>query len=884
MVLKQTLKIVLVTSSIWFCVAISATAAEINKQAQDKSVASVLRNSRTIREIPRLNKIEPTNTSAQELVQSPAPQTVPTSEIVPVTAVKANPTKQGLEVILQTSLGEKLQVVNRSSGNNFIADIPNAQLRLPSGEAFTFRSEQPVAGITEITVANLDVNTIRVTVIGEANVPTVELFDSPDEGLILSVPSAAPSTQAQQQPQTPQQSETQTQPSQPSSEGDEPIELVVTGEQDGYTVPEASTATRTDTPLRDIPQSIQVVPQQVIKDQGITRINDAVRNVSGTSLGTGYGNSENGVNIRGFNANSLKDGFATTSIFTNATNIEQVEVLKGPASVLYGEVEPGGVINYVTKKPLSNPYYAANFTAGSYNYYNGAIDLSGPLTTDKNLLYRLNVSYEDSDSFRDLIFNKVFFISPAFTYKISDTTTLDFAYEYQKFDSNFDRGFPNDPRSFNLPINLSLNDYNNADQNTESHQIDLTLNHQFNDHLRLRSRFEAKFEHYYSSVVNEYAFAEDGETVLRGFYGGDQYSTDLVLQTDLIAKFQTGSIEHQLLAGLEWKPSFLKNYDFSSPGDAYPSINIYNPVYGFPFPAVSTSSRNSRNDTVGIALQDQVTLLPNLKLLAGGRYDFISTDSDSIADISIPSEPQNSASDSQAFSPRVGIVYQPIEPISLYVSYSRSFTPNLGTQKADLTQIEPSRGTQYEVGVKAELFDGRLISSLAAYDIAKTNIPTTDPDNRQYSIAVGEVKSRGIEFDIAGQISPGWKVIASAYLNDAYTSKDSDLTLIGKAFPGVPSQGASLWTTYEIQKGSLKGLQFGGGIFYVGDRVNDFYDPIITLPSYVRTDAVISYKRDNWRAALNFKNIFNVRYYETNWPLIFPQAPFTLQGTISVEF
>ncbi len=315
----------------------------MNKQAQDKSVASVLRNSRTIREIPRLNEIELTNTSAHELVQSPAPQIIPTSEIVPVTAVKANPTKQGLEVILQTSLGEKLQVVNRSSGNNFIADIPNAQLRLPSGEAFTFRSEQPVAGITEITVANLDINTIRVTVIGEANVPTVELFDNPDEGLILSFASAAPSTQAQQ-PATP------TKPSQPDSEGDEPIELVVTGEQDGYTVPDASTATRTDTPLRDIPQSIQVIPQQIIKDQGITRISDAVRNVSGTTGVSGYGNSLGDVNIRGFFAGTLVDGF-TGLLPANGANIEQVEVLKGPASVLYGQLEPGGVVNYVTKKP-----------------------------------------------------------------------------------------------------------------------------------------------------------------------------------------------------------------------------------------------------------------------------------------------------------------------------------------------------------------------------------------------------------------------------------------------------------------------------------------------------------------------------------------------------
>ena len=253
--------------------------------------AEVKQNSPTvITKIKSLSEISRPATNVSGLFsQSSTPQATPSSEVVQVRAVKANPTTLGVEVILQTSKGEQLQVTNRSAGNSFIADIPNAQLRLPNGDAFIFRSEKPLAGITEITVNDFDANTIRVTVIGEASSPTVELFDS-DEGLIFGLTTAA--STAQQPPQTQQTPEqeqpaNQTPPEQPSAPGEEPIELVVTGEQDGYRVPDASTATRTDTPIRDIPASIQVIPQQVLKDQQITQVREAVSNVSGITAGPG---------------------------------------------------------------------------------------------------------------------------------------------------------------------------------------------------------------------------------------------------------------------------------------------------------------------------------------------------------------------------------------------------------------------------------------------------------------------------------------------------------------------------------------------------------------------------------------------------------------------
>ena len=343
------------------------------------------------KKIRQLSELEPVVTSAKMLLlQSSTPPNTPQTEVVQVTSVKANPTSSGVEVILQTTKGEQLQVTNRSAGNNFIADIPNAQLRLPSGDAFTFHSEKPIAGVTEIAVTNFDPNTIRVTVTGEGSVATVELFDSPNEGIIFSVATATSQAVTQQPPQTQptpsqQKPESQTQP-QPSTNNDQPIELVVTGEQDGYSVPDSTTATKTDTPQRDIPQSIQVILQEVIKDEQITRISDAVCNASGVSLQDSYGVTDAYI-IRGFTTyNNLRNGFRVEDNYINPINVERVEVLKGPASVLYGQFEPGGIVNYVTKQPLSTPSYTGELTVGNYDFYRPSLDISQPLTSDKKLL------------------------------------------------------------------------------------------------------------------------------------------------------------------------------------------------------------------------------------------------------------------------------------------------------------------------------------------------------------------------------------------------------------------------------------------------------------------------------------------------------------------
>ncbi|MHC5752154.1 MAG: TonB-dependent siderophore receptor [Nostoc sp.] len=858
----------------------------VNRLRPAKIVQEAAKPDEVTRKIKQLSEVKLAISSAEMLlVQSPAPNT-PQTEVVQVTSVKANPTAKGLEIILQTSKGEQLQLVNRSAGSNFITDIPNAQLRLPSGEAFTFRSEKPIAGVTQIIVTNFDTNTIRVTVTGEASVPTVELFDSPEEGLIFSVASTAPSTTSQQQPQTPPTAEQQKPGNQiqpkPSTSSDEPIELVVTGEQDGYSVPDSTTATKTDTPQRDIPQSIQVIPQQVIKDQQITRISDAVRNVSGVAVQGSFSNLTDNYIIRGLATyNNLRNGFAVQDNYINPISVERIEVLKGPASVLYGQFEPGGVVNYVTKQPLATPYYASELTVGNYDFYRPSIDISGPLTPDKNALYRLNVAYENSGSFVDFVHSEGFSIAPVLSLKLSDATTLTLEYEHNTVNRTLYDGLLPIRESFNLPISRFLGEPNTSEYNYKSDAASFTLEHRFNDNLQLRSAFLTNLYHADYEAIRPDSLEEDGRTISRTFAAGLDYYKSFALQNELVSKFKTGFINHQLLLGVEFAWKLYGNDYIRTPAAG---IDIFNPVYGATLPTSFNTNENyeSKQNTVGVYLQDQVTLLPNLKLLVGGRLDFINYKDRGIDYNNNRELTSENEFYDDAFSPRVGLVYQPIEPISLYASYSESFVPN-NNRTVTGQALEPARGTQYEAGIKTELLDGKLSATLAAYEITKNNVATTDPNNTDYSIAAGEVKSRGIEFDISGRILPGWNVIASFAHNDTYVSEDNSLP-VGDRLVGAPRNSASLWTSYEFQSGSFKGLGFGGGLFFVGDRQALLPNNGVVLPSYVRTDASIFYRNENWRVGLNFKNLFDTNYYDSHGYYLLPGTPLTVLGTISVQF
>ncbi|MEW6499226.1 MAG: TonB-dependent receptor plug domain-containing protein, partial [Cyanobacteriota bacterium] len=375
------------------------------------------------------------------------------ADVVQVTDVQLNPTASGLEVILKTASGASPQVFTTSDNQTLLIDVNNAQLNLLEGREF--RSDNPIQGITSVTVTPLTTNSIRVTVTGSQALPKAEVIPS-TQGLVLGI--SAPPTTASETTQGQPEGETDS-PAPSTSEDDtgatteappveEEFEFVATTEaeaEQGYRVDRAVSATRTDTPLRDIPQSIQAVPQQVFEDQQIIRVEEAVRNVSGVFQGNTAGGATTAYVIRGFEQlSTLQDGFVLSDYGSPETaNLERVEVLKGPASVLYGATEPGGVVNLVTKKPLSEPFFEAEFQAGSFGFIRPRLDISGPLNPDKSLLYRLNAVYERSDGFRDFDQDiERVFIGPAVTWNISDRTDVTFELAYLDDKRPLDRGIP----------------------------------------------------------------------------------------------------------------------------------------------------------------------------------------------------------------------------------------------------------------------------------------------------------------------------------------------------------------------------------------------------------------------------------------------------------
>ncbi|MBD2342623.1 TonB-dependent siderophore receptor [Anabaena subtropica] len=836
-------------------------------------------NQKPISQISQLNdRKQPTINIQQRLAQS----------LVQITGVKSQATDKGIEVILETNQSDQLQLTNKSEGNSYIVDIPNAQLRLPNGD--TFREEKAIAGITEVIVTNLDANTVRVTVTGETAAPQVELFDG-DEGLVFGVVPTVTTTQTPQTQPTPEQPEPQpsseTQPEEPSAQGETPIELIVTGEQNRYRVPNAATGTRTDTLIRDIPQTIQVVPEEVIRDQRVTRLRDALLNVGGVIQDGGFGGGIDQLGIRGFfGGGILVDGFKDgRGGIRETANVERIEVLKGPASVLYGGVEPGGVINLVTKQPLRDPYYNAEFSVGNFSTFRPSIDISGPINSDRTLLYRLNSVYESSEGFRD--FNQDiqrFFISPTLKWEIGQATNVTFQFDYLNDERPFDRGFLAFGNGIlDIPLKRILGEPDDV-RKVEELGFSYRLEHNFNDDWKIRNAFRYQSSDDFDYRAEPVSFNETTGILSRNFRSNDDYGETYTLQTDVVGKFATGSINHTLLFGIDLARATSGGTQKRLPGGLTPSIDVFNPVYNaIPRPgleALTNVVRNNQNtsDSLGIFLQDQIALADNLKFLVGGRLDIVDQKSKNFLNDSESSQYDT------AITPRLGIVYQPIQPISLYASYSQSFQPNFGTS-VDGSVLEPERGTQYEVGVKSEFLDGRLAATLAAYHITKSNIATTDPANPDFSVPIGKQRNQGIEFNVAGQIQPGWNVIASYSYIDAEITESND-GLAGNQPPNVPFNTASLWTTYQLQSGSLQGLGFGLGLFYVGDRQGDT-DNTYIIPGYLRTDAAIYYQRDNWRAGINIQNLFNEKYFQgANFGrvTIEPGAPLTVIGSFSVTF
>ncbi|NMG06822.1 TonB-dependent siderophore receptor [Brasilonema sp. UFV-L1] len=805
-----------------------------------------------ITEIKRVSELTPTVTSVLTLLAQ-EPEKTPT--IVQVTAVRIKPTPTGIEVVLETPTVTLQKPITKSENNTLIVDIPNAVLALPDGQAF--RSQNPVQGIKVISVTQTNATNIRVSVTGEATVPNAQVISSAN-GLVLSF--------------TPTN----------NNNDNSDIELIVTGRTSEYIVPNTATITKNNLFLRNLPFSVQIVPQQVIQDQKALTVSEAVRNVSGFALsGRGGGRNEFSLLTRGFTADQFRDGFSegnnANRVTTEISNIERIEVLKGPSAVLYGRSEPGGIVNLVTKQPLSVPYYGADLIVGSYDFYRSNLDLTGPIDAKNNLGYRLNLAYENAGSFRDGVESERFFVSPKLSFNLGSKTTLSFFGEYQEDSRPVDFGLVAvGNRVADIPISRFLGDSNRKNDVYQRRGY-VFLDHRFSENWSIKSGFRATSSDQYFSAIQARGgvLQPDNRTLNLQAQNSNQFFSTDTFQTNLVGNFFTGSVKHTTLVGFEFGH---ESRDVETQNANAGSINIFRPMYQFPIGRFTkTIDRNEETNLYGFYLQDEIAFTDNLKLLLGGRFDIVDFD---LKDNLTRKKTQTYDS---AFSPQVGIVYQPSQTISLYANYSRSFVPQSGSS-FEGTPFKAERGTQYEVGVKADWFGGRLSSTLALYEITKTNVLVTDPQRQTYFIQTGEQRSRGVELDVIGQILPGWNVIASYAYTDAIITSDTTFAE-GNRLASVPYNSFSLWTTYQILNGGFQGLGFGAGVFVGGDRSGDLNNSF-TLPDYARVDAAVYYNRGNLRAAVNIKNLFDTQYFESaqSRTQIFPGAPLTVLGTLSLQF
>lgn len=785
--------------------------------------------------------------------------------LIQITGLQLNPNKEGLEILLETS-ATGIQPLIIPQDNTLVIEVLDAVLRLPEGPQYT--ALDPNQEIAEVKIFQQDERTVRIVIVGKTGVPSAQVLPA-DKNLVLSVTTSEKAATAEE------------------------LEVIATQEaqnNNNYYVPEVTGATRTQTPILNVPQSIGMVTEQLIQDRGVDNVGQAVETVSGVNNLGNYGGYEAAINIRGFFADTFqgsyfKDGLRLFTFgFPSLANIERIEVIKGPASVLYGQAQPGGIINFVTKKPLDEPYYAVTGSLGNFDTYEATIDMTGPLTPDKSLLYRLNIGYRDAQSFRDFVEGSQFLIAPVLTWNISPFTSLRLNLEYLYNSNTMDDGIVAiGDRPANVPISRFLNEpFSLFDKDELS--FGYAFEHRFSENWQIKNAFRAQFiypERYYPLLdsVDE----ETGE-VSRIRYNAAGFYENYALQTDVIGKFKTGPIQHELLIGFEYNHT-IEQPDFGD-FEPYPPINLFDPVYTnepFSKEGIFTFFRDDKTTTWGIYIQDQIQFFPNLILLIGGRYDIFDQDRSTQ---NIGEARQSFSQSDSSFSPRVGLVYKPIDIVSLYASYSRSFRPSFGASRNfDDSPFEPETGTQYEIGVKTELLNRRLGMTLAAFYLTKENVTTEDPNDPQFSIQTGEQTSKGIEFEVNGEVLPGWQLSAAATYLDARITRDNTLE-VGNWLDNVPEFSASLWSTYEIQTGSLQGLGFGLGLFYVGDRYGDLDNSFI-LPSYFRTDAALYYRRDNWRAQLNIRNLFDSRYFSgssSSRVNVQPGAPFTVLGTLSLEF
>lgn len=691
-----------------------------------------------------------------------------------------------------------------------------------------------------------------------------------------------------------------------------------------YSVRDASTGTKTDTPIMETPLDIQVVPQQILIDQQATRIDQALRNVSGIAFSGGgdqsFGNPFDSVVLRGFGTDShLRNGVridsfgGDTEFFTQQlANVDSVEVLKGPAAILYGAVEPGGVINVVTKQPESRPAYSMGQQFGSYDRYRTTVDATGPLDADSTLLYRMIGSYDTGHSIVDLGFERQLLIAPSLQLLLGESAQATLEYEHK--DAGFNGNYSIFPliegptghfgALFDDP---SLNFGERSPMREQTDLGGLNWTYELAPNWTIKQQVLANLVHATGSQVTTYdgigpsnpSIADSAPDVYRVLVPFDNHDNTYATYLDLTGHVPTGPVKHTLLVGGDWY-RFDSTYVLTTSNTSFalnPAIDslisLFDPVHpGTPFgPLQPLVAGKGPTNSWGVHLQDQLELPDHWFVLAGARYQHVfeaNYSGETLASLS--STPLSG----DKLTPRLGLLWHPQAWFSVYANYAENWGPSNGYPLLSGGLVPPTGALQHELGVKFASPDERLSSTIALYDLTKTNIPTPDPVNPSFYIVTGRVRSRGLEFDLQGALSPAWNLIFNfSYIDARILVSNDPGNPPGTQWQETPRLIGNLWSTYDTAPAAEVGYRLGAGfnaqgptpaLNYTGVPAPQTSDST-QLPGYVTFNAMAAYRftteRIRWTLQLNASNLLNRKYFSyisLNNPQ--PGSTYTYDGNV----
>ncbi|BAQ74536.1 TonB-dependent siderophore receptor [Pseudomonas sp. Os17] len=654
------------------------------------------------------------------------------------------------------------------------------------------------------------------------------------------------------------------------------------GPVQGYRATRSASATRTDTSIHETPQSISVVAKDAVEDLGATRLQDALDYAGGVGRANNFGGQGlTTFTVRGFTTGEFyRNGFPINRGYPNmpdANTIERLEVLRGPATMLYGRGDPGGTFNVVSKQPLPERTVTLGSQFNDQGMKRGTLDASGPLDEEGRLAYRLNVVGEGGDTFRDHVDTERYGIAPVLTWQVSDATRLMFEGDFMRNNAPLDRGMTRYAKQVGSASRDSFFGEKDVGKlHNDNNMAQLRFDHLLNDDWTLGGGVQWLDGSLKGNAVEANGIAADGRTLGRNFNYRKLEWTDQDVQLNLTGRFDTAGVQHTLLTGIEYEDYDYQSIIQRSSGavGAYP-IDLFDPVYGQPRPALTRTPTHDQENlkTYAAFVQDQVALTDKLKVLAGARFERFEHDYETY----VPGGRSWQASDN-AVTPRMGVSYDLTETFAIYADTARSFKPNTGASRLG-GGFAPEKGKSYEMGIKWEALDQQLSVDAAIYQIEKRNVLTTDPVDSTFSVAAGEVRSRGFDVNVAGNLSPEWRVIGGYAYVDAEVTKDNVLRS-GTRLLNIPKNSFSLLNMYEFQDGILKGLGLGGGLKYVDERAGQTANTGFSMGSYTVVDLLSFYKvNDKVRLNLDLKNLFDREYEEGAFGNVYayPGAPRTLQ-------